>query len=148
MAEDTTSVDDRIELTSKLGRKYYVSGVPDGVVPPVDGEAKVGSDVGSVFVQWPVVNPRKDILTPDLKDRCGIVAYALTDTIQSPNNGKYTLYVQNNEAMKYVFTDAEGDEYNLTCVLSRWHYVEYDSNHPEIILVTWSDFWGKEAAGR
>jgi len=113
----------------------YVSGVlEDSEIVEID-EVLVVSELkpGSKIVDWQVESTWKK------EDSETVLNVHVLEHKLSKGGAwwfKYRLEVKVNAPGEYKFTDRTGDVYHLKVSLtSRVHYVDYNSDHPEIVLV-------------
>ncbi|WHF27638.1 hypothetical protein QJS65_02990 [Bacillus altitudinis] len=126
------------EYENENGGIYRVGYVED---EPLDDETqnRVSNKKSfSISVNWPVKNSTVQKTSNEVKQTAAITEYALYDhnPYHSPRKiFKYRLIITNTEHYDYYFKDESGDNYELNTFWNRTHYLEYNSEAPNIIRI-------------
>ena len=90
----------------------------------------------SIDVYWPVSDSDEWIPTSsNVIKETGITRYALYKTHGDESFHQYTLRFTNIETYDYFFTDEISDFYQSDAYSNGDHYVQYDSEKPNIVAV-------------
>jgi hypothetical protein len=94
------------------------------------------SSWSSVDVDWKVGtsgNPSQDV-----QDATGIRWYSLQKISTLFRLYDYELDITTSKAYNYLFRDESQDEYSLNCYVTGNHYVQYNSDQPNIVKIFYS----------
>ncbi|WP_272513967.1 hypothetical protein [Bacillus cereus] len=123
------------EFETKSGKKYRVGYQKEESLKKENFEGGLKRVPFDINVNWPVTESTAWIDTSsEVREKAAIWRYKLYKT--DDYIYKYKLWFTNSDHYDYVFYDESGDSYNVNTFLNRDHYVEYNSDYPNIIRIT------------